>query len=224
MSANIQRYVEHFNQLHDAKLIKEGKIPSLNVETFQLSTTTKPDRYGGRVKITTSSFWERNDYDDGSFTIEQVKHGAVNKKIRFGPLETTLEDLLATGFHLCVESFVYRKKHSLIIRRGREVYKLRTLATDDLTKYPDLFSHVRDNSSLDYHQKTNELAVDKPQVIVKVETKEVIKEVRIQTDPFEELMIRYPVVRKPVEFVGNQTIREYVKQQLKENRRLQDVE
>lgn len=223
---NIQRYVQHFDQLHETTLRKEGKPPSESIETFALQITTKPDKYGGTVKVTSSSFWQREDYDDGSFIIHQNRHGVHNKTIRFGPLETTLNDLLVMDFVLCVESFAHRKKHSLILRRGKEVYKLKTLTTEDLIKYPDMFSHVRDGITLDHHVNNgkDEVETSEPKVIIKQVVKEVIKEVRIETDPFEELMLRYPVVRKPVEFVGNQTIGEYVKQQLKENRRLQYVE
>ena len=226
MDTNIQRYVQHFDQLYEATLRKEGKPPSESIETFDLVTRTKPDKYGGTVKITSSSFWEREDYDDGSFIIQQNTQGIHNKTIRFGPLETTLKDLLVMGFVLCVESFAHRKKHSLILRRGKEVYKLKTLTTDELNRYPDMFSHVRDGITLDHHVNNgkDEVETSEPKVIIKQVVKEVIKEVRIETDPFEELMLRYPVVRKPVEFVGNQTIGEYVKQQLKENRRLQYVE
>lgn len=224
MDTNVQRYVQHFDRLLESKDSNKITVEKSYGEsgTYPVTKRTKPNKYGGNIKVTTSAFWERSEYDDGSFTIHQNRIGLTNKKIRFGPLETTLKELLDMGFTMCVDSFTHRKKHSLIIRRGKEVYKLRTLTSEDLTKYADLFSHVRDDSSLDYHHKTNDTSVDKTQTIV--EMREVIKEVRIQTDPFEELMLRYPVVRKPVEFVGNQTIREYVKQQLKENRRLQDVE
>lgn len=224
MDTNVQHYVQYFDRLLESKDIDKliAKKPYGESGAYPVTKHTEPDKYGGNIVVTTSAFWERADYDDGSFTIYQKKIGLTHKKIRFGPLDTTLKDLIAMGFILCVESFTHRKKHSLIIRRDKEVYKLKTLTSDDLTKYADLFSHVRDDSSVDYHQKIKDTSEDKPRTIVEV--REVIKEVRIQTDPFEELMLRYPVKRKPVEFVGNQTISEYVKQQLKENRRLQDVE
>lgn len=227
---NIQRYVQHFDAQVERKCIKEGQIViekmQFDGDTFPVKKRIKPDGRGGVVNTTSSSFWEREDYDDGSFVICQNTTGVHNKKIRFGPLETTLSDLISMGFSLCVESFTHRRKHSLIIRRGKEVYKLRTLITEDLTKYPDMFSHVRDDIILDHHVNNSKGVVEtpEPKIIIKQVVKEVIKEVRIETDPFEELMLRYPVTRKPVEFVGNQTIQEYVKQQLKEHRRQNYVE
>ncbi len=231
MGTNVERYAKHFDRQVEQRLIKEGKIVVDKVQTgdsvYHTMNKTKPDGYGGFVKITSTSFWEREDYDDGSFIVRQLNAGVLDKVIRFGPLTTTINQLYAMGFTLSIESFTHRKKHSLVLRRDKEEYKLATIFTSDLAKYEDLTMHVRDQSEPDYRSSmasAKEETKQEPHVIIREVEKEVIKEIRIETDPFEELMLRYPVTRKSVEFVGNQTISEYVKQQLKENRRLQYVE
>lgn len=223
---NIEKYVQHFDRQVEYKLIKEGKITvdklQFDDKIVPVKKQSKPDGYGGFVKITSTSFWEREDYDDGSFIMRQLNAGQLDKTIRFGPLTATLGKLFAMGFILVIESFTHRKKHSLILKKDKEEYKLATIFSGDLNKYEDLTLHVKDQSAPDYKSAQSKVNDEQkqPHIIIK----EVIKEVRIETDPFEELMLRYPVTRKPVEFVGNQTIQEYVKQQLKEHRRLNYVE
>lgn len=183
--------------------------------------TIKKDGYGGFSKTTSNSFWSREDWDDGSFIMRQVTPGVLDKTLKFGPLTAKLSELRARGFFLAIESFNYRKKHSLILRNidnHRESYKVATIVNGDLNKHQDLSAFIRDQSEPDYHQ----YVPLKPHV--KIVEKEVIKEVMVKTDPFEELLMRYPLERKPVEFIGNLTLNEYVKQQLKENRKLHYVE
>lgn len=183
--------------------------------------TIKKDGYGGFSKTTSNSFWSRKDWDDGSFIMRQVTPGVLDKTLKFGPLTAKLSELRARGFFLTIESFNYRKKHSLILQNidnHRESYKVATIFNDDLNKHQDLSAFIRDQSEPDYHQ----YVPLKP--VVKIVEKEVIKEVMVKTDPFEELLMRYPLERKPVEFIGNLTLNEYVKQQLKENRKLHYVE
>jgi len=183
--------------------------------------TIKKDGYGGFSKVTSNSFWEREDWDDGSFIMRQLNPGIIDRTLRFGPLTSKLSELQGRGFFLTIESFNYRKKHSLILRNKtnhRESYKVATIANDDLGKHSDLTMFIRDVAEPDYHQYVP------LRPVVKVVEKEVIKEVMVKTDPFEELLMRYPLERKPVEFIGNLTLNEYVKQQLKENRKLHYVE
>ena len=183
--------------------------------------TIKRDGYGGFSKVTSNSFWEREDWDDGSFIMRQLERGVIDKTLRFGPLTAKLSELQSKGFFLTIESFNYRKKHSLILRNidnRRESYKLATITNSDLGTQEDLTMFIRDDAKPDYHQ----YVPLKP--IVKIVKKEVIKEVMVKTDPFEELLMRYPLERKPVEFIGNLTLNEYVKQQLKANRKLHYVE
>lgn len=181
----------------------------------------KKDGYGGFSKTASNGFWEREDWDDGSFIMRQLNPGVIDRTLRFGPLTSKLSELQKRGFFLTIESFNYRKKHSLILRNKtnhRESYKVATIANDDLGKHSDLTMFIRDGSEPDYHQYVP------LRPVVKVVEKEVIKEVMVKTDPFEELLMRYPLERKPVEFIGNLTLNEYVKQQLKENRKLHYVE
>lgn len=180
---------------------------------------TKSDGYGGFIKITSTSFWEREDYDDGSFIVRQLNAGILDKTLRFGPLTTSLNQLYAMGFTLIIESFTHRKKHSLVLRRREEEYKLATIYSRDLNKYDDLTLHVKDQSNPDYKSSLARANKQEPRIIIQ----EVIKEIKVETDPFDELMLMYPVTRKPVEFIGNQTIKEYVQQQLKEHRKLHYV-
>lgn len=187
--------------------------------------TIKKDGRGGFSKTVSNSFWEREDWDDGSFIVRQLDRGVLDKTLKFGPLSAKLSELYAKGFILTVESFSHRRKHSLILRNlnnYRESYKVATVTNDDLSKIDDLSRFIKDGSKPDYHVTQANMA--KPQEIIKIVEKEVIKEVMIKPDPFDELLMRYPLKRKPVEFIGNLTLDEYVKQQLKENRKLDYVE
>ena len=179
--------------------------------------TIKRDGFGGFSKTTSNSFWEREDWDDGSFIMRQLNRGVIDKTLRFGPLTAKLSELQSKGFFLTIESFNYRKKHSLILRNidnRRESYKVATIFNGDLNKHQDLSAFIRDGAEPDYHQY----------VPLRPVVKVVEKEVMVKTDPFEELLMRYPLERKPVEFIGNLTLNEYVKQQLKANRKLHYVE
>ncbi len=185
----------------------------------------KKDGYGSHSKVTSNIFWEREDWDDGSFIVRQLDRGVLDRTLKFGPLSAKLSELYAKGFFLTVESFTHRRKHSLILRNSanrRESYKVATVTNDDLSKIDDLTRFIRDGSKPDY--LAAEANMMKTKEIVKIVEKEVIKEVMIKPDPFDELLMRYPLARKPVEFIGNLTLNEYVKQQLKENRKLHHVE
>jgi hypothetical protein len=188
-------------------------------------TTIKKDGYGGFSKITSNIFWEREDWDDGSFIVRQLDRGVLDRTLKFGPLSAKLSELYAKGFILTVESFSHRRKHSLVLRNSnnyRESYKVATVTNDDLSKIDDLTRLIKDGSKPDY--LAAEANMMKTKEIVKIVEKEVIKEVMIKPDPFDELLMRYPLKRKTVEFIGNLTLDEYVKQQLKENRKLDYVE
>ena len=172
-----------------------------------------PDGYGSFAQEISTSFYTRLDYDDGSFIITQNTVGPFDKVIRFGPLKTNLSELFKMGFILEIQGWKNSMNQKLRLVRGKEKYKLRRIRTSDIGAHDNLVQWVRDATEPHYEPYTTER---KP--------KEIIKEVRVQTDPFEELMLRYPVNKKPIEFIGNQTLNEYVKQQLREQRRLQNVE
>lgn len=195
------------------------------IDRTSQKTAIKKDGYGGFSKITSNSFWEREDWDDGSFIVRQLDRGVLDRTLKFGPLSAKLSELYAKGFILTVESFTHRRKHSLILRNlnnYRESYKVAKVTNDDLSRIDDLTRFIRDGSKPDY--LAAEANMMKTKEIVKIVEKEVIKEVMIKPDPFDELLMRYPLARKPVEFIGNLTLNEYVKQQLKENRKLHHVE
>jgi hypothetical protein len=193
----------------------------MNLNATANKITIEKDGYGGYTKTVSNGFWSRKDWDDGSFVMHQLDPGVIDRTLRFGPLTSKLSELQRKGFFLTIESFNYRKKHSLILRNkfvSRESYKVATIANADLGKYQDLTMFIRDGSEPDYHSYVP------VRPVVKIVEKEVIKEVMVKTDPFEELLMRYPLERKPVEFIGNLTLNEYVKQQLKANRKLDYVE
>jgi hypothetical protein len=171
------------------------------------------DGYGGFADEISTSFYTRLDYNDGSFIIRQNTVGPFDRVVRFGPLKTNLSDLFKIGFTLEIEGWKNSMNQKLHLVRDKEKYKLAKLKTSDIGRYDNLVQWVKDATEPHYEPYT-----------VKRKPKEIIKEVRVQTDPFEELILRYPVKRKPVEFIGNQTLNEYVKQQLREQRRLQNVE
>lgn len=236
---NIQRYVEHFDVLAARKEAKSsfvvGPTKTRIVEGSAARTVdiggneiTKEtlkqeqnfciysvhvDKRGNTVDQWDTSYYTRKDYNDGSFNIQQSIVGPIDKTIRFGPLSAKLSELLAMGFILEIDGWKNRRNQKLRLVRGHEQYKLAKIPTHSLNEYHDLSQWVKDGAK-PHHE---------PYTATDPKPKEIIKEVRIQTDPFEELMLRYPVVRKPVEFVGNQTLKEYVKQQLREQRRQDHV-
>lgn len=152
----------------------------------------------------TTDYWVRRDYDDGSFNISQYTIGPIDKSIKFGPLSTKLSMLFAQGFRLEIEGWKTNLKQKLRLVRGAEQYKLVKIPTYRLEEYQDLSRWVKDGSTPHFEPYTIER-----------------KESRAIIDPFEELMRKYPVTKNTVEFIGNQTLREYVKQQLREHRKLE---
>lgn len=197
---NIQRYIDHFD--------RQVSRSAQNTAVLEFVD----DGYNSTAQQIRTSYFSRKDYDDGSFDIQQSVIGPIDKTIRFGPLQAKLSELFALGFILQIEGWKNHRSQKLRLVRGNEQYKLAKIRTDAMDRLQDLTTLIRDCNSPSF-----EIDTDKPR------TKLIIKEVRIQTDPFEELMLRYPVVRKPVELIGNQTIDEYVKQQLREQRKLENV-
>lgn len=224
---NIQRYVEHFDGMAARKEAKHS-FPSVPITESTINASsivaTKEvsgrgenysvytDERGNTVKQHETPYYTRKEYDDGSLTVKQSVIGPVDKTIRFGPLSAKLSELFAMGFILRIDGWVSNRNQKLRLIRGSEQYKLAKIPTHCLDQYQDLTMWVRDGLNSHFEPYT---ADPKP--------KEIIKEVRVETDPFEELMLRYPVRRKTVEFVGNQTLEQYVKQQLREQRRLENV-
>jgi hypothetical protein len=202
MDNTIKRYVKYFDEQVSRK--SNGDFAMMQLV---------PDGYGGAAEELSTSFYTRRDYDDGSFVIEQYETGPIDKVIRFGPLQSKLSDLFKKGFILVIEGWKYHKNQKLRLVRGEEQYTLAKIRTDDLGRCVNLTNWVKNDTMPHFEPYT----VERPQ------SKTIIKEVRIETDPFEQLLLKYPVTRKPVEFIGNQTINEYVKQQLREQRRLQNV-
>jgi hypothetical protein len=202
MNDNIKRYVKYFDE-------QVSKKSNGDFAMMQLV----PDGYGGAAEELSTCFYTRRDYDDGSFIIEQRETGPFDKVIRFGPLESKLSELIRMGFILVIQGWKYHRNQKLRLVRGKEQYKLTKIRTVDLGKYDNLTNWVKDGTKPHFE----------PYTVEHVQPKTIIKEVRIETDPFEQLLLRYPVTRKPVEFIGNQTLTEYVKQQLREQRRLQNV-
>lgn len=224
---NIQRYIEHFDGMVARKEAKHSfsSVPitesttnaSSIVATREVSGrgenySVYTDERGNTVKQHDTSYYTRKEYDDGSLIIKQSVIGPIDKTIRFGPLSAKLSELFAMGFILQIDGWKNNRNQKLRLIRGREQYKLAKIPTHCLNQYQDLTMWVRDGSKPHFEPYT-----------VNPKPKEIIKEVRIETDPFEELMLRYPVRRKTVEFVGNQTLEQYVKQQLREQRRLENV-
>lgn len=184
---------------------------------FKLRELVKPDVYGGIVKITSTSFWEIQEYDDNSFVMTQTKIGYSNPTLKFGPLSTSLNELMKSGFFLSIDSFSHRRRHALTLTNDKERYKVGSLFTQDLKKYEDLSGFVRQNIRPDYQNRSFT-----PKKVLRGNT--LLNKVNVQqADPLDELKLKYPVTRKPVEFIGNQTIEEYVKTQLKQHRRLHYV-
>jgi hypothetical protein len=198
---NIQKYVQHFDAQYKRSIGNDSAF-----------TEIKSDGYGGSVIEIETSCYTRKDYDDGSFVIQQLNIGLNDRTIKFGPLTTKLSDLFAMGFILKIQGWKHSRNQKLVLIRGNERYKLAKIPTSQLNQYQDLTMWVKDYTKPHFDPYT-----------VEPKLKQIIKEVRIETDPFEQLTLRYPVRRKTVEFVGNQTLEQYVKQQLREQRRLENV-
>lgn len=144
-------------------------------------------------RITSSIYWERCDWDDGSFTVTQHTPGSFDKILSFGPLSTTLNQLFKQGFFLFIDGWRKHRNQNLYITKEAERYKVARISTADLDRYADLTHWIKPN--MRPHVELSIAAIP---------------------DPFETLMAKYPKRIKPVEFVGNQTLKQYVSQQLKE--------
>jgi hypothetical protein len=232
---NIQRYVEHYDMIvarkeaaqkivvgpTKARVVEGNATYTYDIEAGGLSKqitdngenySVYVDKRGDTVRQCENCYYTRKDYEDGSFNIQQSVVGQIDKTVRFGPLSAKLSELFAMGFILRIDGWVSNRNQKLRLIRGSEQYKLAKIPTHCLNQYQDLTMWVRDGLNPHFEPHT-----------VDPKPKEIIKEVRVVTDPFEELMLRYPIRRKTVEFVGNQTLEQYVKQQLREQRRLENV-
>lgn len=203
---NIEHNTKHFDTL---KAREQTSTLSENVDRGE-TCAMYVDENNNVVRQLCTSYYSRLDYDDGSFIITQNIKGPVDKTINFGPLATKLSNLFALGFSLEISGWKSNNNQKLKLVRGKEQYKLAMIPTRRLREHQDLTIWVKDGKSPHFEPYT-------------IEPKEIINEIRIDTDPFEQLMIRYPIKRKPIEFIGNQTIEQYVKQQLREQRRLENV-
>lgn len=158
---------------------------------------------------TISKCYTYSEEDDRSFSMEQYAHIKNDKELFFGPLKTTINQLIDMGFHLEISGFKYQRHFKLVLRRDREQYSILKLNADQLHAHGDLGWHIKkDNLKLHFFCPKHEML--KP--VVKYIEK--IKEVEVG-DPLEQLRVKYPKRHKKVEFIGNQTLSEYVKTQLK---------
>ncbi len=166
----------------------------------------------GFVKKYTSKCWTKKISDDNSFVMHQSVCGEYNHTLKFGPLQATLKELMEMGFIMEVYGFLHSRNQILRIIRGNERYKLSKIPTSQLLRFDDLTKFVKDAKKVHCEKEIlNDL-----EFIHKLVPKS-------EKEPLDILMEKYPLKRKPIEFVGNQTLEHYVKQQLREQRRLQNV-
>lgn len=166
------------------------------------------------IRHTSSKFWYQEIYDDCSFCMYQKSLPIGNHtSLKIGPLRTSLSNLFSMGYYFEIQSWTFRRKHPLILKNNeKEIYILKYLTTKELTKYESFSELLGDEYNLDF----KEYKEKKPDVLVRI----IRKEVPVQKDPLDELMLRYPKYKKPINFIGNLTIEVYTKQQLKKQRDL----
>ena len=181
----------------------------LSVEKFVISN--KKNQYvdfnsnrneNGVDVIPTHKSWSFTGFhpEDGSFCIIQREspiHGDL--KLNFGPLDTTLDKLMWDGYFLSIEGFKHQRKVKLklINDKKRDGYVLYNAPLFEFFKHTDLGLFVNETKNYLLRRLLPEDAKRK-----------------YVESPLDSLMRQYPV-KKPEMMIGNMTLDEYVKQQLK---------
>jgi len=160
-----------------------------------------------------------NDKEDGDLLIKQM-HPLVERTLRFGPLKTSLSDLMEKD-NYWLECLVERKQriiHStrpvrVYLTNGIDRYKLYSIEWSKMQiaakihgQY-DLAGGIPDKMNL---MRTHSSALYPKPIIQRVEVKTII-----ERDPFEVLAERYPRKRRQAitltTMVGNRTLGERLK-------------
>lgn len=138
-------------------------------------------------------------FEDNSFLIIQnYVHPNTDKTIRFGPLSTTLTELFQKGYVLRLDSYI-----------GRSFHKIYLVYSNDI------------NERYFIAKIKNEQFIENRGISLSCYVKEGTSPKSCHThsanvDYFTELQKKYPVKTKKIANIGNQTILEYVKQNLKQ--------
>lgn len=165
-----------------------------------------PNETGVQISKEKQKMYTYEWFDDNSFIFKQsTPTRNYDKWIKFGPLESTLYDLMVDGFELMIEGRKRKINHSFAIKlvRKKEIYSIGRVGGEIFNQdFDDIGSLVKN--------------VSKPSFISGFRVKDKIY-LNIK-DPLDALIKAYPRKTKSIEMIGNQTLTEYVKTQLKKQR------
>lgn len=142
--------------------------------------------------------WNFNYLDDvdGSFEIlqcESPKYG--DTVLSFGPCKITLNELFDLGYMIYVDGRKTQKRIKILLTNGRDRYVLYKTTFDVLSKTPDLGIYAKLTKNTLLKRRNNDLHLTSEYML-------------------DRLKDMYPTVKKDF-LIDNQSIEEYVRQQLK---------
>lgn len=165
---------------------------------------------GGYYLDKSTSYYTAKEYINGHFIIMQFFVGGeiYDRELRFGPVKVKLSELMKDDkYFLLLEGSIQKSSQNLRLVDFEEFSESYTLA-----RIRTVDRYARNNLALwiqkDYHNR------------LQSPSKKQLSFVEKDTDPLDTLKKMYPKKMKPVTYIGNQTLPEYVKQQLREKRRL----
>lgn len=185
----------------------DGDLPRWNFENHTLESFNKDPiteiEKNPELKGLSKREWVFTGFhsEDGSFSISQYTcEFNGDTLLNFGPISATLETLLWKGYYLSIDGFRYNRKVKLklVHDRLKENYAIYSAPLEIFLKETDLSVFIRQTKN--YLLRKSELK----------ETKKIV----VSENPFDQLKKKYPF-KKPEIKIGNQTVDEYVRQQLK---------
>lgn len=197
---SIQKEPKTFPETRETMLYREAQRDN-NVPVDEELILGKTGDPIGRKHYPTQ--WQKSVIaDDGSYIISQYqskKYGDV--QLYFGPLSTSLDQLFYMGWHLEIHAFNHQKFATLrlVNDKKRESFKIAKTYVEDFIKTPDLGIFVKNNKNY---------------LLAKVSEFKKVEMTKIQEEPLDVLKKIYPF-KKPNQMVGNLTLPEYVRQQLR---------
>ena len=135
-------------------------------------------------------------YEDNSFIMTQKTLAFAGISLQFGPAIISLASLEPRGYYLEVRGANLRNTGKLersfpvMLTQGQDRYRVGRIPARKVTKCVNLVDYLYSKKPLN-------------------------SEAHVSIEPLQALKRKYPYCKKPVEYIGNNTIREYVKNQLK---------
>lgn len=171
---------------------------------FDFSNTAIDNRVSiQKLVIQDTKVWIKSPIeDDGSYIIQQsYTVNNYHEKINFGPLSTAIGKLFDDGWFLLICGNVKNKSVTLHLENGgRDFYVIAKNNIEAFLKVDDLSVFIKSTQNYllkkcDHSKNYNTKALE---------------------NPLDVLKKKYPY-KKPQTMIGNLTLPEYVKQQLKSN-------